>query len=337
MQIGPLNTDERVIVVAEVGNNHEGSVEQARALVKAAAECGVHAVKFQTFRTRLFVGRSDTARYQRMSRFELPIEAFGELAALAHSLGILFISTPLDLESAAALETVVDAYKIASGDNNFYPLIARVCATGLPLLVSTGLSDLAEVGAVVTCITEYAGDRPGGEPELALLHCVSSYPAPIEQVNLAAIAVLREAFGLTVGYSDHAMGIGACVLAVAAGARIVEKHFTLDKNYSAFRDHQLSADPAEMRELVQEVARVAAIVGRPEKRPQPCEQDGIREFRRSIVAAGDLESGHRLTERDLMWLRPAGGVAPGEEHRLVGRTLRRAVATGERIQLADVT
>jgi sialic acid synthase SpsE len=242
----------------------------------------------------------------------------------------------LDLESAAALEPIVDAYKIASGDNNFYPLIARVCATHRPMLISTGLSDLSDVRTIMGFIAEQTRDRTV-EAQIGLLHCVSSYPAPLDQVNLAAIAVLRDTFGGTVGYSDHTLGIEASVLSVAAGARIVEKHFTVDKQQSTFRDHQLSADPPEMTRLVRDVARVASIMGRPEKRPQPSEQEGIRLFRRSIVAAADLECGHRVAARDLTWLRPAGGLPPGDEHLLIGRTLRRAIAFGERIHLADVT
>ena len=335
MRIGPFDTDRAVLVVAEIGNNHEGSLERARQLVHEAASCGADAVKCQTFRTRLFVSPADAARYERMSRFELSPEAFAELSALARSLGLLFLSTPLDLESAAALEPLVDAYKIASGDNDFFPLIARVCETGRPLLVSTGLTDLAGVLRTTALIGERW--RAGGiDGELGLLHCVSSYPAPIEEANLAAIGVLQRACGVTVGYSDHTLGIEACVLAVAAGARIIEKHFTLDKRLSDFRDHQLSADPEEFRRLVRDVKRAAAIVGAAIKEPQPSETPGLTQFRRSIVAAAHLDRAHVITGADLMWLRPAGGLPPGEESRLIGRRLRRAVAAGEQIAAGDV-
>jgi len=341
VRIGTFDTDRAVLVVAEIGNNHEGDVERARALVRAAADCGAHAVKFQTFRARAFVAPGDRERLQRMTRFELPPAAFADLRRLASSLGLLFVSTPLDLESVATLEPLVDAYKIASGDNDFYPLIDAVCDTHRPLLVSTGLSDLDQVSATVQHIRRrwsaagQAGGPIGHAPPLALLHCVSAYPAPPEEANLESIAVLRSGFGVTIGYSDHTLGIDTCVLAVAAGARIVEKHFTLDHAASDFRDHRLSADPGEMTRLVREVARVSAVMGTRTKAVRDSERVGVAQFRRSIAAAHDLAAGHVIAPEDLTWFRPADGLRPGQEHRLIGRPLRRDVAAGTRLQESD--
>ena len=335
MQIGSFDTDRAVLVVAEIGNNHEGDVERARAMVRAAAECGAHAVKFQTFRARAFVTPGDRERLARMTRFELSPHALADLRTLATSLGLLFISTPLDLESVALLEPLVDAYKIASGDNDFYPLIDAVCATGRPLLVSTGLSDLDQVASTVGHIRR-TWSATGVAPPIALLHCVSAYPAPVEEANLASIAVLRSAFDVTIGYSDHTLGIETCVLAVAAGARIVEKHFTLDKATSDFRDHQLSADPAEMTRLVREVARVSVVTGARTKLVRESERAGVVQFRRSIAAARDLAAGHVIAREDLTWFRPADGLRPGHEHRLIGRPLRHRVPAGTRLQESDV-
>lgn len=327
MRIGGFETGARVLIVAEIGNNHEGDFGAAQELVREAAACGAGAVKLQTYRTPLFVRPVDRERYERMSRFELPPEQVEELAGLARSLGLLFLSTPLDLESAALLEPLVDAYKIASGDNDFLALLEAVAATGKPAILSTGLSDLAQV--------ERATQLFRGR-ELAVLHCTSAYPAPPEEANLAAIRLLAERLGCTVGYSDHTLGVEACAAAVAVGARILEKHFTLDKERSSFRDHRLSADPPELRELVTRVRRVETLLGKPEKAVQPSEEGLAVAARRSIVAAADLPAGHTVGPEDLTWLRPADGLRPGDEGLLLGRRLRRAVSLGETLLPADV-
>lgn len=335
MKIGPIDLDRKVLVVAEIGNNHEGNVEVAKKLVSAAGECGVDAVKVQTFRAKYLVSAADKGRYERLRSFELSYRQFEELQKLAKSLGLLFISTPFDLESAAFLEDLVDSYKIASGDNNFYPLIERVCRTGKPIIVSSGLSDLAQISRTVRFIKE-RWTAFEIEQDLAVLHCVSSYPVPPEQANVAAVKRLAAELTCTVGYSDHTIGIQACLAAVALGARIIEKHFTLDKHYSDFRDHQLSADLPEMAELVRRVAEVSVLLGTGEKVLQENEVQAERLIRRSIVAAADLPAGHRVTLEDLTWIRPAIGLPPGEEASVVGRRLKRALTFGEPILLEDL-
>jgi len=330
MKIGKLDTRLTPFIVAEIGNNHEGNFEVARKLVEAAAEAGVHAVKFQTFNTDHYVSRADEARHRRLKSFELTIEQFEALAKLAHERGLLFLSTPFDLDSAAGLSRFVDAFKIASGDVDFFPLIDRVLGYGKPLIVSTGASDLDKVAATVQFIKARAKS-----PELALLHCVASYPAPASEVNLRAMSLLRERFGVSVGFSDHTTGIDAATYAVAAGAEIIEKHFTLDKNYSEFRDHQLSADPQEMRLLVEKVAAVKTLMGTPTKAVQPSEQASVGLIRRSIVAARALPAGTTLRMEDLTWIRPRAGLAPGAEPQLLNRRLRRAKAFGELITGED--
>jgi sialic acid synthase SpsE len=333
MKIGGVDTRNTPFVVAEIGNNHEGDYSVARKLVEAAAAAQVHAVKFQTFNTDYYVTRADEARYQRLKSFELTIEQFEELAKLAHERGLLFLSTPFDLASAAGLSRFVDAFKIASGDIDFFPLIDRVLGYGKPLIVSTGASDLDKVAATVRFVKDRLGARM---PEIfALLHCVASYPAPASEVNLRAMALLRERFGVSVGFSDHTMGIDAATFAVAAGAEIIEKHFTLDKNYSEFRDHQLSADPQELRLLVERIEAVRTLMGTATKAVQPSEQSSLTLIRRSIVAARALPAGATLRSEDLTWVRPRAGLAPGAEHELVNRRLRRAKAFGEPITGED--
>jgi sialic acid synthase SpsE len=335
MQIGRFDLEQNVLVIAEIGNNHEGDFDTARELVRRAAECGVDAVKFQTFRTRYFVSTSDKARYDRLASFELTPTQFEHLHDLARSLGLMFISTPLDLESARFLESLVDCYKIASSDNNFYPLIEQVCGTGKPIVVSSGLVDLDQIEETKRFIHSHWQSR-GISSFLAVLHCVTSYPAPFDQVNLAAVSLLAERLGCTVGYSDHTIGTEACLAAVALGARIIEKHFTLDKKFSDFRDHQISADPDEMKQLVRQVKLVRQLLGKPEKALQESEAAIEALVRRSIVAAADLPAGHKLRREDLTWIRPGGGLPPGKESLVKDRKLKRALSFGEQIRLVDV-
>jgi len=336
MRIGPHEIGSgRPFVVAEVGNNHEGRFDVAERLVREAAACGADAVKFQTFDADRFVRRADEARWKRLRSFQLTHAQFRALAELARSLDLVFFSTPLDLPSAEFLDEIAACFKIASGDNDFYPLIARAVRSGKPVIVSTGASDLAQVERVVAFVQREAG-AAGLPVQLAVLHCVSAYPAAPAQVNLRAIPFLAARLDCPVGYSDHTVGIEAAVLAAALGAAIVEKHFTLDHAFSDFRDHQLSADPAEMRQLVERVRGAAVLLGRAAKEIQPDEQAMLQPIRRSIVAGRDLPAGHRLAREDLLWIRPAGGLPPGEEARLVGRALRRAVAFQEQLRPEDV-
>jgi len=335
MKIGNFDLDKEILVIAEVGNNHEGDFGIAQEMIKGAAQCGVDAVKFQTFNTEYYVSKSDIKRYERLKSFELSKSQFEKLSELTHSLGMLFISTPLDLESSIFLESLVDCYKIASGDNNFYPLIEQIAMTGKPIIMSTGVADLAQVNKSKKFICKVWQDR-GLNRNLALLHCVSAYPVPPEQANLKAINALQNELDCIIGYSDHTLGTDASLLAVALGARIIEKHFTLDKDFSDFRDHKISADPNEMKELVCRIKQASLMLGKYGKIVQPCEEEVVVNMRRSIVSGSDLPEGHCIDLSDLMWTRPAGGLSPGEEGNLVGKRLKRAFLFGEVIHLSDV-
>ncbi|MEO8706845.1 MAG: N-acetylneuraminate synthase family protein [Kofleriaceae bacterium] len=332
MKIANHDVWDRVLIVAEIGNNHEGNFDVACRMLEAAADAGVDAVKFQTFQTKLFTSNADPARFERLTKFELTQDQFAQLEQRARKRNLIFLSTPLDLVSARFLAPLVDVFKIASGDNDFLPLIDYVCGTGKPVIISTGLADLAHVQRVA----EFAR-ASGADGRLAFLHCVCAYPAPEAELNLRVIPALARELDCPIGWSDHTLGPDACLAATALGARIIEKHFTLDKNFSAFRDHQLSADPAEMRRIVDGVRRVEAMLGKAEKRVQPSEEANQRAARRSIAAAAALPSGHRLVAADLIWVRPAIGLPPGHEHKLLERTLARDVATGEAITESDVS
>jgi sialic acid synthase SpsE len=336
VRVGGVDVSDRVLVVAEIGNNHEGDLGTARELVRAAAEAGADAVKLQAFSTELYVSQDDERRFAQLRRFELPIEAHAEILALARSLRLVAGVTPFDLATASALRGSVDFWKVASGDNDFVPLIAALASHDRPLMISTGASDLATVERAVTVAQRAAGRVGEALEDLVVLHCVSSYPTPPDQANLKAIPALAERLRCTVGYSDHTEGPDAAPLAVALGARVVEKHFTLDKRFSDFRDHQLSADPPELAEIVRRIRGAEAMLGTGEKAVQPAEAAAATAIRRSVVAARDLARGHAIVIDDLVWVRPGGGIPPGGEDVLLGHELRRDVARGERLTPDDV-
>ncbi|MBM3571382.1 MAG: hypothetical protein FJX52_03330 [Alphaproteobacteria bacterium] len=318
MKIGPFDSSRQVLIVAEIGNNHEGSFTAAEDMVGRAAEAGAQVVKFQTFKTELFVSPIQAERFQRMKRFELSQDQFAKLAVQARQAGLAFMSTPLDMDSADFLAGIVDAIKIASGDNTFYPLIERAAGSGKPIVLSTGLADVPQIDFAYALIRRiWAAARR--DPGLALLHCVAAYPVPAHHANVAAVRALAQRYSCAVGYSDHTLGTQACGLAVAAGARIIEKHFTLNNNYSDFRDHQLSADPPTFKRLVEEIRQIEAMMGTGEKVLQMEETEAVASIRRSIATARDVKSGQMIRPDDIVWLRPGDGIPPGEEQRVLGR------------------
>lgn len=336
MQIGNINLDDKVMVVAEIGNNHEGNFALAEEMVGRASEAGADAVKFQTFIPELFVSCMDHARLERLRGFRLSITQFEKLAKQAQDANVIFFSTPLDLESAKSLNLFQPVFKIASGDNNFYPLIDTVAGFDKPMIVSLGLANVSLVKNIHARI-HHIWKKRNVSPGLALLHCVASYPVPREQTNLRAITALKRHFSDTViGYSDHTVGIEAAIYAVAVGAQIIEKHFTLNKQYSDFRDHQLSADPDDFRQLVESIRQVEMLLGGDEKIPQPCEESLRTATRRSIAAAVEIPAGMPLKSDHLIWVRPGVGVPPGDEARLLGRKLVRSLKQGELIVLEDL-
>lgn len=330
MHIGNVDLSQDVLVIAEIGNNHEGDFGRAADMIHAAAAAGVQAVKFQTIIPERLVSADQTARIAQLGRYAFSRDQFTELAGIARAAGVMFMSTPFALEAVSWLDELVPAFKIASGDNNFQQLLAAVAATGKPILLSTGMADIA--GIKKSCrIIENAGLPGKTRSEIALLHCVSAYPTPADEANLSAIATLARETGRVVGYSDHTLGIAAAALSIGVGARIVEKHFTLSKTQSEFRDHALSADPSELAALVTQIRLAQKLLGTGEKTPRPSEAATTAAARRSIVARTALPAGHVLTDADMDWLRPGGGLHPGQENLLVGRRTACAVKQGQMI------
>ncbi len=323
----PLDLERRVFVIAEIGANHEGRVEAAIRMIDAAARCGVDAVKFQTYRADTIVSPAQADRWRHFKRLELREEDFLALSAHAGRRGVVFLSTPFDAVSVDFLSPLVPAFKVASGDLTAHPLLTRIATKGKPILLSTGMATLEEIRDAVQVIER--GHPAGASAPITLLHCVSAYPTPDDHANLCAIPHLREHLGRTVGYSDHTLGIEACLAAVALGARVIEKHFTLDKTRTTLRDHQLSADPADMAALVSGVRRIETMRGDGAKGTLSCETENRVSMRRSLAAAVDIAEGQTIARDMLTVLRPGTGLAPSELEAVVGLRAARSIHAGE--------
>ena len=323
-------------VIAEAGVNHNGDPALARKLIDAAADSAADAVKFQTFRTAALTSRTaPKAAYQiestgaaesqseMLSRLELSADVLRSLQAHAGARRIVFFSTPFDEASADTLATLgVPLFKIPSGEITNLPLLRHVAAKGKPIILSTGMSTLDEVADALAAMRE-AADVP-----VAILHCVSAYPAPVGEVNLKAMDTLRERFGCPVGLSDHTLGLEIPIAAVARGAVIVEKHLTLDKGLPG-PDHRASLEPGEMVALVRGVRNVEAALGDGAKRPMPSELDTRRVARKSLVAARQIRAGEELVKDAVAIKRPGTGVSPAELERALGRRVRRDLAADD--------
>ena len=322
MKIGKINTEKKVFIIAEIGNNHEGSFKLAKKMITAAAAVGVDAVKFQTFIPEHYVSSEDQSRINRLRTFQLNFNQFKKLSKYAKKKKLIFFSTPFDIKSAKFLNSIQKIFKISSGDNNFYPLIETIANFKKPIIVSTGAADLITIKKLYNKINKIWSLKNMNYQNLSFLHCVSSYPVPQDQANLASITYLKKQFpNIVIGYSDHTLGIDAAVYSVIAGARIVEKHFTLNKKYSDFRDHQISADPKEMRLLVKKIRKVEKMLGKEEINIQNCEKEMQIMGRRSIAVNRDIAKGTKLNLTDLIWVRPGKGFFPGEEKKVTGKKL----------------
>lgn len=324
----------RCFVIAEAGVNHNGDPALAHRLVDAAAAAGADAVKFQTFKAdRLAARAAPTAAYQQrnagatdqhamLAALELSEETHVALMAHCREAGIAFLSSAFDHDSIDLLDRLgVAAFKVPSPDCVNTPYLRHLAAKGRPVILSTGMCDMQDVGLGVGAL------RAGGCREIALLHCTSCYPAPDDELNLAAMAPLGACFGLPVGYSDHSEGIAVSIAAAALGAAAIEKHLTLDRTLPG-PDHAASIEPAEFAALMRGVRQVERAIGVAEKRPQPSERDTRAVARKSVAAARPLAAGAPFAVEDAILLRPGGGYPPVALDYLIGRRLARDVAPG---------
>lgn len=338
-----IGADAPVFIIAEAGVNWNGDLGLAERLVDTAADAGADAVKFQTFTAdEVASPAAPKAPYQlettnaaesqgtMLRRLELSAPQHRVLADRCRARGLVFLSTPFGERSADLLDALdVPLFKISSGDVTNLPFLEYVARKGRPVILSTGMSYLAEVAAAVAAL------EAAGAHELVLLHCVSAYPADAGEANLRAMDTLREAFHVPVGYSDHTQGTEVALAAAALGACMLEKHFTLDRTLPG-PDHRASLEPDELRALVRGVRTVERALGTGVKEPSPSEAATRPLARRSLAAAADLPQGAVLTAEMLIAVRPATGLAPDLRPQVVGRRLRRKLAAGELIAWTDL-
>ena len=336
-----MNTD-KVIIIAEAGVNHNGDLAMARRMVLEARKAGADYVKFQTAVPELVISTfAPKAEYQKettgseQSQLEmckaihLPLSDYAGLAELCRSEGIGFMSTPFDLVSIDCLAALdMDYWKIPSGEITNLPYLRKIGALGGKIIMSTGMATLEEVETAVEVLEKAGTPRS----QIWLLHCTTQYPAPYESVNLRAMDALTTLGCAGVGYSDHTVGTDVAVAAVARGARIVEKHFTLDCNLPG-PDHRASLEPKQLAELVAAIRRTEAALGGGVKEAAAAERPNIEIARKSIVAARDIAAGELLTEENLACKRPGGGVSPMLWDEVIGKRAKRAFAADELIEL----
>lgn len=319
----------RTLIIAEAGVNHNGQPDLALRLIDVAREAGADYVKFQTFRTELLVSKqarkaayqlndpydSSDTQYDMLKRLELSTDTHFKLKNHADQVGIKFLSTGFDTESIDFLEQFnMDFYKIPSGEITNYPFLRHIALKGRPVIISTGMATLSEVRAALNVFLSCGLKKEA----ISLLHCNTEYPTPMQDVNLRAIHTLKEAFGLSTGYSDHTLGIEIPIAAVCMGASIIEKHFTLDKTMQG-PDHKASLDPTELCQMVQAIRNVElALSGNGIKTPSASEQKNIEIARRSIHTNRRIHKGEVIACKDLIMLRPGGGIPPFDLEKVAG-------------------
>lgn len=332
-----------VYVIAEAGVNHNGSVKNAFKMIDCAKECGCDCIKFQTFKADALVTSNapkadyqmrntngSNTQFEMLKSLELNDREFEELKAHCDEIGIEFMSTPFDIESVDVLEKIgVTRYKISSGDINNKQLLQYVAKTGKSMVVSTGMSTIEEVTKAVDWIEQV------GNHQITLLHCTSNYPTSYDEVNMKAMQTLQQKFGYPIGYSDHTKGDLASIVAVAMGATVIEKHFTLDKNMEG-PDHKASLNVEELKEMVDDIRAVETIMGNGVKQPMKSELNTRSVARKSVVLAHNIQKGEILKKEDLVLKRPGNGLAPEYLDELIGKVLVRNMRAEEMITWKDV-
>ena len=334
----------KTIIIAEAGVNHNGDFNKARELIEVAADAGADYVKFQTFKANKIVDKSakkaeyqlrnindgNDSQYAMLKKLEMPEEWHFRLQEYAQSLGIAFLSTAFDEESVDFLESLnPDFYKIPSGEITNKPYLEHVAGKGKKLIMSTGMADIEEVGEAVN-VLENAGLE---KSKLTLLHCNSEYPTPMRDVNLFAMLHMQKELDVKVGYSDHTLGIEIPIAAVALGASVIEKHFTLSRNMPG-PDHKASLEPKELKGMVTAIRNIElAISGSGEKKPSQSEKKNLQLSRKSIYYRNNLNKGHKVQTTDLIMLRPGNGVSPMNIDGIVGSTMLRNVKAFELLDI----
>ncbi len=328
-----------VYVIAEAGVNHNGSFDLACKLVDAAKAAGVDCIKFQTFKSNNLVSHNaQKAEYQKnttgegsqvdmLKKLELSYDEFLALKKYCDNTGICFLSTPFDFESIDFLNSIdMPFWKIPSGEVTNYPYLVALAKTGKPVVMSTGMCSMDEIQAAIDVL------RRNGTTEIKLLHCNTEYPTPFEDVNLLAMQTMRDEFGLEVGYSDHTKGIEVPIAAVALGASIIEKHFTLDCNMEG-PDHKASLEPDELTRMVSSIRHIEKSLGSGDKVPSPSEIKNKTVARKSIVAKKNIKAGDVLSEDNITVKRPGSGINPMRWNEVLGTKAIKDFEEDELIEL----
>ena len=335
---------QHTLIIAEAGVNHNGSIELAKKLVEKAKEAGVDYIKFQTFKASKLVtkaakqaeyqqkniGKEGDSQYQMLKKLELSPEEHDILIDYCHQLGIKFFSTAFDFDSIDYLHSLnLGLWKIPSGEVTNYPFLKRIAAYNEPTILSTGMCDMENVRAAVEALYKNGLTKEN----LILLHCNTEYPTPFEDVNLKAMDALRKEFGVEVGYSDHTKGIEVPIAAVALGATVIEKHFTLDRNLEG-PDHKASLEPDELKSMVSAIRNIEkAVGGDGTKHVSESEKKNIAIARKSIVAACDIKAGEVFTEQNLTVKRPGNGISPMRWEEVIGLKAKRDLREDELIEI----
>lgn len=327
----------KVFIIAEAGVNHNGSLDLAKKLVDKALEAGVDCIKFQTFKSENLVSMSaqmaeyqkenlgkDESQYKMLKELEISFEEFKELKKYCEEKNIMFLSTPFDLESCDFLNDLdMKIFKIPSGEITNLPYLRKINSFGKKVILSTGMANLNEIQDALNVLKDC---------EVSLLHCTTEYPCPYDNVNLNAIDTLRKEFKLEVGYSDHTQGIEVPIAAVAKGATIIEKHFTLDRNMEG-PDHKASLEPNELKQMVTSIRNIEKAFGNGTKEPQECEKKNIEIARKSIVAKINIKKGEIFTANNLTTKRPGSGISPMKWDCIIGKTATKDYQEDELISL----
>lgn len=325
-----ISKNSPVFIIAEAGVNHNGNLKLAKKLIDAAAEAGADAVKFQTFNPDTLTTKNaakadyqaknekkvknEESQYDMLKRLILPREWHKELKAYTESRGLVFLSTPFSLDDAIFLRKLgMKAIKVGSTDTENIPYLAEIAKWDLPMILSTGMSALPEIKEAVRII------QKAGNKKLIVLHCTTNYPTPYEEVNLRAITTLqKELKDISIGFSEHTIGIEVAIASVALGARVIEKHFTLDRNLPG-PDHLASLEPRELKQLISSIRHVEAAMGTGRKIPFASEKKIAEIARKSLVAARDIPAGKKLTAADIAIKRPGTGIKPKYLEKIIGK------------------
>jgi len=332
----------RALIIAEAGVNHNGNLELAKKLIDAAADAGVDFVKFQTFVPEKLVSKfAAKAEYQKKStdgaesqlemirKLQLSKQQHLELIDHCRKKKIAFLSTAFDLESIDLLvELGIKLGKVPSGEITNLPYLVKMAKSFESIILSTGMSNMSEIKAAVEILVKNGKTKD----QITVLHCNTEYPTPMKDVNLLAMNTIKREMGVRIGYSDHTLGIEVPVAAVALGASVIEKHFTIDKSLPG-PDHGASLDPEELKQMVVAIRNIESALGNPEKVPSPSEEKNMAIARKSIVAGKDIKAGETFTEENLAVKRPGSGLSPMKWNEVIGKIAKRDFLQDELIEL----